>query len=137
MVNRIPQSMTMRQSFNCLNNNRLFELAAELVKYGGEILIRFVDHLLFHTYMTARRYDRRLDNLPNPQKGRPHSLSQLPWGISVFCESLKLIVNKLIPPYQCLFRPGKSTTDQLFTMRQIVEQTSEKRVDTHHSYLQF
>ena len=42
---------------------------------------------------------------------------------SVICERLKPIVNQLIGPYQCGFRPGKSTIDQFFTLRQILEKT--------------
>ena len=38
----------------------------------------------------------------------------------------------LIGPYQCGFRPGKSTIDQIFTLRQILKKTNEKQVDTHH-----
>ncbi|XP_049306066.1 LINE-1 retrotransposable element ORF2 protein isoform X2 [Bactrocera dorsalis] len=56
---------------------------------------------------------------------------------NVLCERLKPTVNKLIGPYQCGFRPGKSTTDQIFTMRQILEKTRERRIDTHHLFVDF
>ncbi|XP_054086050.1 putative uncharacterized transposon-derived protein F52C9.6 isoform X2 [Zeugodacus cucurbitae] len=56
---------------------------------------------------------------------------------SVLCERLKPTVNELIGPYQCGFRPGKSTMDQIFTMRQILEKTRERRIDTHHLFIDF
>ena len=39
---------------------------------------------------------------------------------SVLCERLKPFVNKLIGSYRCGVRPDKSTTDQIFTLRQIL-----------------
>ena len=56
---------------------------------------------------------------------------------SVLCERLKPFVNKLIGSYQCGFRPGKSTIDQIFTLRQILEKTQEKQIDTHHLFVDF
>ncbi|CAD7015162.1 unnamed protein product [Ceratitis capitata] len=45
---------------------------------------------------------------------------------SELCEIPKPTCNKLIGPYQCGFRPAKSTVDQIFTMRQILRKTREK-----------
>ena len=56
---------------------------------------------------------------------------------SVLCERLKPFMNKLIGSYQCGFRPGKSTIDQIFTLRQILEKTQEKQIDTHHLFVDF
>ena len=40
---------------------------------------------------------------------------------NVLCERLKPFVNKPIGSHQCGFRPGKSTIDQIFTLRQILQ----------------
>ena len=56
---------------------------------------------------------------------------------SVLCERLKPFVNKLIGSYQCGFRPGKSTTDQIFTLRQILEKTRNKQINTFHLFVDF
>lgn len=55
----------------------------------------------------------------------------------ILCERLKPYLNDIIGEYQCGFRPGKSTTDQIFTLRQILEKTHEFRIDTHHLFIDF
>ena len=45
----------------------------------------------------------------------------------VLCERLKPIVKTLIGPYQCGFRPGKSTIDQIFTLHQILERPTKNK----------
>ena len=56
---------------------------------------------------------------------------------SVLCERLKPFVNKLIGSYQCGFRPGKSTIDEMFTLRQILEKTRDKQINTFHHFVDF
>lgn len=56
---------------------------------------------------------------------------------SIIAERLKPYVIRIVGPYQCGFMPGKSTTDQLFTLRQILEKTHEFQVDTHHLFIDF
>ena len=53
------------------------------------------------------------------------------------CERLKSFVKTLFGPYQCGFRPGKSTIDQIFTLRQILEKTHEKQIDTDHIFIDY
>ena len=56
---------------------------------------------------------------------------------SVLCERLKPFVNKLIGSYQSGFRPGKSTIDQIFTLRQILEKTRNKQINTFNLFVDF
>ena len=56
---------------------------------------------------------------------------------NVLCARLKPFVNKLIGSYQCGFRPGKSTIDQIFTLRQIFEKTRNKQINTFHLFVDF
>ncbi|XP_062141893.1 uncharacterized protein LOC133849871 [Drosophila sulfurigaster albostrigata] len=53
---------------------------------------------------------------------------------SVICERLKPYTSTLIGPYQCGFRPGKSTIDQIFTLRQILRKPTKMEL-THTIYL--
>lgn len=55
----------------------------------------------------------------------------------ILCERLKPYLINIIGDYQCGFRPGKSTTDQIFTLRQILEKTREFQIDTHHLFIDF
>ena len=56
---------------------------------------------------------------------------------SVLCERLKPHAKALIAPDQCGFRPGKSTIDQIFTLRQILVMTHENQDKTHHLLVDF
>ena len=45
---------------------------------------------------------------------------------------LKPHTNQIIGQYQCGFREGISTTDQIQTLRQILEKTLEYQIEPHH-----
>ena len=50
---------------------------------------------------------------------------------SILCERLKPHANAPIEPYQCGFRSGKSTHDQIVTICQILEKTHENLDKTY------
>ena len=52
----------------------------------------------------------------------------------VLCERLKPLVKTLIGHYNCGFRLGKSTIEQIFTLRQILEKLHEKLLEKLHSF---
>ena len=56
---------------------------------------------------------------------------------SILCDRLKPYVIGISGPYQCGFMPGRSTSDQIFTLRRILEKTHEFRIDTHHLFIDF
>jgi hypothetical protein len=51
------------------------------------------------------------------------------------CTCLKPYMENTIEKYQCGFRPGKSTTDQIFTLRQNLEKTREYNITNHHLFI--
>ena len=98
--------------------------------------------------MATGKYAQRLEpQCPVLKKGDPticanyRGICFLPKAYKVLrdvlCERLKPLVKTLVGPYQCGFRPGKSTIDQIFTLRQILEKTYEKQVDTHHIFIDY
>jgi sorting nexin-29 len=46
-------------------------------------------------------------------------------------------MENIVGKYQCGFRNGKSTTDQIQSMRQILEKTSEYGISTFHLFIEF
>jgi hypothetical protein len=45
--------------------------------------------------------------------------------------------NAAVQHYQVGFQSGKSTTDQLFALRQILEKCNEFNITTHHLFIDF
>jgi sorting nexin-29 len=55
----------------------------------------------------------------------------------ILFQSLQPYVGKLVGNYQCGFRNGKSTSDQLHSMRQILEKMGEYGVSTFSFFVDF
>jgi len=147
-----PERGEVTKAIRRLKNNKASGndgLPAELFKAGGEELIKCMHELLCKIWsQESMPSDWSLSVLcPVLKKGdatncanyRGISLLNIAYKIlsSVLCERLKPFVNKLIGSYQCGFRPGKSTIDQIFTLRQILEKTQERQIDTHHLFVDF
>jgi sorting nexin-29 len=56
---------------------------------------------------------------------------------SVIFDHLVPFVESSMGVYQCGFRPSKSTTDQIFTQRKILERTTEFGIGTHHLFIDY
>ena len=55
----------------------------------------------------------------------------------VLFKRLEFYTSNIIGRYQCGFQKGKSTIDQLHTIRQILEKTKEYNIDTYHLFIDF
>lgn len=47
------------------------------------------------------------------------------------------VVEAFVSEYQCGFRKGRSTTDQMFTLRQIFDKVRKYNLQTHHLLIAF
>ena len=124
-------------------------LPAELFKAGGDELVRCIHHLLCNIWsLESMLSDWSLRLLCPVLKKNVATICNNYHGISLLtiayrimssvpCERLKPFVNKLIGSYLCGFRPGKSTIEQICTLRQILEKTQEKQIVTQPLFVDF
>ena len=56
---------------------------------------------------------------------------------NILFERISQYTEKIVGQYQSGFRPGRSCTDQIFTVRQILEKTREYNIKTHHLFIDF
>lgn len=124
-------------------------IPAELFKAAGD---SFIDH--FHQLVTQIWAEEKMPeewNLsiisPIFKKGDKHDCSNYR-GISILnvaykilssimSERLKPYIAGTVGPYQCGFMPGRSTTDQIFTLRQVIAKALAFQVDYHHLFVDF
>lgn len=78
-------------------------------------------------------------NLTNCANYRGISLLNTTYKVlsSILNARLMPIAENIIGKYQAGFRRNKSTTDQIFSLRQIIEKTTEYNIDTHHVIVDF
>ena len=88
------------------------DLPAELFKNGGPELVKTLQHLVIDIWIEEK--------LPTAWQKTyvPHA-------------------DQVIGRYQCGFKRGKSTIDQVFTLRQFLEKGREHKLQTHHFFIDF
>jgi sorting nexin-29 len=55
----------------------------------------------------------------------------------ILYERLLPYIDKIVGNYQCGFRIGKSTMDQIHALRQILEKTKEYNISMFHLFIEF
>ncbi|XP_060665569.1 uncharacterized protein LOC132797813 [Drosophila nasuta] len=148
----IPSHIEVKDAIQRLKNNKSAGadgLPAELFKTAGDMLVGSMHQLISKIWLTeSMPEDWNLSMIcPILKKGdatvrtnyRGISLLPVAYKVltSVLCERLKPHAEALIGPYQCGFRPGKSTVDQIFTLRQILEKSYENQIDTYHLFVDY
>jgi len=124
-------------------------LASELLKYGGEELIREVGKLIRDVWHKEEiPKERQLAMICPIYKKGDRSRYQNYRGISLLNTMYKvlsgLILNRIKPyikdiigDYQCGFMSGKSTIDHIFTVKQLVEKHYEFDNDLHLLFIDY
>lgn len=147
-----PREADTREAVEKLRNNKapgLDGIQAEILKKGGEGLFNKLHELILKIWNEEGIPDEWRIGIICPilKKGDPmmctnyRGITLLPVAYKVLSNILfrKILpfVEKEIGQYQCGFRRGMSTTDQLFILRQIMERTREFGINTHHLFVDF
>lgn len=147
-----PSHTEVEVAIQRLKNNKAAGadgLPAELFKTGGNELVGCMHQLICKVWLSESMPDDWNLSMICPilKKGdatlrtnyRGISLLPVAYKVltSVMCERLRPYAEALIGPYQCGFRPGRSTVDQIFTLRQILEKSHENQIDTYHLFVDF
>ncbi|PSN43351.1 hypothetical protein C0J52_15555 [Blattella germanica] len=148
----IPTIEEVELAIKKLKNNKapgIDLIQSELVKHAGK---EFVKH--FHKLITSIWETETIPDdwnvgiiCPIHKKGDTmvcsnyRGISLLPIAYKVFSNilfsRLAPYVENVVGDYQCGFRQGRSTVDQIFTIRQILEKCKEFGIDTHHLFIDF
>jgi sorting nexin-29 len=121
----------------------------ELIKYGGRKLWNRI-HQLIKIILEKEQMPQEWSTsiiCPIYKQGdklechnyRGISLLNVTYKIftTLVTRSIEPYAEGIIGDYQCGFRIGRSTTDQIFCLRIILEKTCEHRVDIHQLYIDF
>lgn len=124
-------------------------IPGELLKYGGTALWRRVYELVLSVWREEQLPDEWKVGIIVPlyKKGDKLDCSNYR-GITLLNIAYKVFANvlyrRLLPfaeenvgEYQSGFRANRSTTDQVFAIRHILEKCREFNVDTHHLFVDF
>jgi hypothetical protein len=147
-----PTKQEVVAAISKLKNNKApgdDNLSGELFKAGGAGLIETL-HQLIRSYWSD-------ENLPCEWKtgvicpifkkgcklecANYRGISLLPTAYKIFstilAERLQPLMENFLHPYQAGFRRGRSTTDQIFAIRQIIQKSYEMNQETEHLFIDF
>jgi endonuclease/exonuclease/phosphatase family metal-dependent hydrolase len=124
-------------------------IPAELFKEGREVILSslqtFIENVWFNE--TLPKSFKSGVICPLHKKGdafvcdnyRAITLLNIGYKIlsNIIYERLKKYTQDVIGKYQCGFTSGRSTTDQIFMLRQIIEKSREFDMDTYHLFIDF
>lgn len=148
----LPTLDEIKSAIRKLKNNKSpgsDALPSELFKHGGPQLHQILHHLITCIWQTRKMpYEWTIGAIcPLHKKGdqlecsnyRGITLLNVAYKIlsNVLCDRLQPYVDNIIGKYQCGFRRGKGTSDQIHSLRQILEKTMEFNIETHHLFIDF
>ncbi|XP_052562347.1 uncharacterized protein LOC128092490 [Culex pipiens pallens] len=147
-----PDLETVKKEIRQLKNNRAAgkdRLPGELFKYGGEQLARAIHLVISKIWREEKLPAEWMDGVVCPiyKKGdkldcgnyRGITLINAAYKIlsQILCRLLTPYARRFVGPYQAGFTGARATTDQIFSLRQILEKCREYNVPTHHIFIDF
>lgn len=144
-----PDKEEIMQSLKNYKAPGIDGIQAELFKYGGEEVWDELHKLIYDIWMEEEIPDEWKVSVLCPiyKKGdkldcrnyRGIALLGIAYKVLSSAIGRRLIsyMEKEVGEYQCGFRKGRSTIDQIFTARQVLEKSLEYNVDLHHLYIDF
>ena len=124
-------------------------LPGELFKYGGNALCMEIHELIVRIWNGEELPEEWRTSILCPiyKKGdklecsnhRGIALLNVAYKIfaNILYQRLRPYMESIVSEYQCGFRVGRSTTDQLFSIRQILEKCKEYNVEIHQLFVDF
>jgi sorting nexin-29 len=147
-----PTCEEVSAAISALKNNKApgpDNIPAELLKEGGDELGKVIYQLVLHIWNTETLPVHLLEGsiVPLHKKGDKldcenyRGIALLNTAYKVFA---KVLYNKLVPNAELVigecqsgFRRDRSTTDQIFNLRLILQRGSEFKVQTRHLFIDF
>lgn len=124
-------------------------IPAELLKAGSERLHDEIHRIILRIWSDEQMPEDWLEGLICPIYKKGHRLDCSNYrGITLLNSAYKVLsrilffrlrplTESFVGEYQAGFRAGRSTTDQMFTLRQILDKFREYNLQTHHLFVDF
>jgi hypothetical protein len=124
-------------------------ITAELIKEGGRSLWKNIHQLIVSIWEKEEMSEEWQAAIICPiyKKGnklecknyRGISLLNVTYKIftNILAQGIKVYTEEILSEYQCGFRQGRSTTNHIFTIRQILEKSYEYNISLHQLYIDF
>ncbi|XP_039297864.1 uncharacterized protein LOC120354582, partial [Nilaparvata lugens] len=147
-----PQLHEMEEAIGSMKNNKApgeDAITAEMIKTGGPALLSTLHSLIVQIWREEEMPEDWHTALicPIHKKGskidctnyRGIALLSVAYKIltKIIAKRLKPYMDEIIGDYQCGFRPNRSCTDHIFTIRTILEKCYEYNISLHQLYIDY
>ena len=124
-------------------------IPAELFKYGGNELVKHLHTIIKDIWQKEKMPTEWNVSIICPIHKKGDTMECLNYrGVNLLNTAYKILSNilfarispfaeNIIGNYQCGFQKNISTTNQIFTLRQILENTKEFGIEIHHIFIDF
>ena len=147
-----PTQEEVKKAINELKNGKAAGkdgIPAELLKAGSDRLYYAIHQTILRIWADEQMPNDWLEGLICPIYKKGHRLDCSNYrGITLLNSAYKVLsrilfsrlrplTESFVGEYQAGFRQGRSTTDQMFTLRQILDKFREYNLQTHHLFVDF